>query len=105
MTEVDTQILWDFFVVTRPPRVAETYAVSSSQKTSPTDHLSEGPATMPPDPDPGKMTVSQTVLAGRCVQPRRNLRPLGVQAPSGEEGGGRPTDRLIKCQRLICVCR
>ena len=74
-------------------------------ETSPTDHLSEGPATMPPDPDPRKMTVSQTVLAGRCVQPRRSLRPLGAQAPPGEEGGGRPTDRLIKCQCLICVCR
>ena len=33
-------------------------------KTSPTDYLSKGPATTPPNP--GKMTVSQTVLAGRC---------------------------------------
>jgi len=74
-------------------------------KTSPTDHLNEGPATTPPGPDPGKMIVSHTVFVGRCKQPRWSLRPLRAQAPPDEEGGGRPTDRLIKCQRLICVCR
>jgi hypothetical protein len=55
-------------------------------KTSPIDYLSKGPATTPPDL--GKMTVSQTVLAGRPGDPgvasaqlaRRRLRAEGAEA-------------------------